>query len=783
MESLAVKSHLVEGRRIRLRGLVQGVGFRPAVWRLARDHGLDGEVLNDGAGVLIHAWGRAEDLERFIVALGEQAPPLARIDALECQPIAAPPEARGFHIAASVSDGARTGIVPDACTCNACRAEIADPTNRRHRYPFTNCTHCGPRLSIVNAIPYDRANTAMAAFRMCPACLREYDDPADRRFHAQPNACPACGPRAWLENAAGNVVDTSGHRDAADAAADFIRQGRIVAVKGIGGFHLACDAGSDEAVTELRRRKRRYGKPFALMARDVAMVEGYVASTADERAALESAAAPIVVMARCWDVTLPEDLAPGQDTLGFMLPYSPLHHILMADMTRPIVLTSGNRSDEPQTIDNAEAREALAGIADFWLMHDRDIVNREDDSVVRLMDGEIRVVRRARGFAPAPMPLPDGFENAPTVLALGAELKNTFCLLKDGAAIVSQHMGDQENPAAHADARTNIDFYLRLNRTEPAVVAIDMHPDYIPTAWGRTLAVKYDCPLASVQHHHAHVAAVMAEHGLARNHGPVLGVVLDGLGFGPGGNLWGGEFLIADYADFDRVRHFEPVPLIGGAKAMVEPWRNTLAHLELAIGWSEVERRFGGLDAVRRMREKPVSLCLTMLARGVNVPPASSAGRLFDAAAAALGICFDAVGYEGEAAIRLEALARQGSEDTGRYPVDADDPLQWRGLWDGLLQDLADGNAPETIARRFHETLIHAICRAARSVANGARLDCIVLSGGVFQNRILLEGVADELRAEGFRVLLPRQFPGNDGGLSLGQAMVAAAHHLKGEQR
>lgn len=769
---------LIKGRTIRVRGLVQGVGFRPTVWRLAKDRGFDGDVLNDGAGVLIRAWGGADELENFITVLREQAPPLSRIDTIEWEHLESNPQVSGFHIAASVSDVAQTGVVPDAATCATCRDEIADPKNRRFRYPFTNCTHCGPRLSIIEAIPYDRARTSMSAFDMCPACWREYGDPDDRRFHAQPNACPACGPRVWLEGPGAERSNTCGHQDVLVTAAELIRQGGIVAIKGIGGFHLACDAANAEAVAELRRRKHRYAKPFAVMAQDVDMVAQYVTVTDLERIVLGSPEAPIVVLdQRPGMLALADEVAPGQDALGFMLPYTPLHHILMSDLGRPIVLTSGNRSDEPQAISNSEARERLAGIADAWLMHDRDIVTRLDDSVIRVVGGEARILRRARGFAPTPVPLPDGFDSAPDVLAMGGQLKNTFCLIKNAQAIVSQHMGNQENPRAHADFCRNTELYRELNQFTPEIIAVDQHPDYMPTKWGDALADSLGVPVDRVQHHHAHVASVMAEHGLALESGPVLGIVLDGLGYGTDGELWGGEFMVADYMGSRRVAHFDAVPLIGGTKAMLQPWRNTFAHVEKAFGWAVIKKEFDDLDLVRRLAAKPVTQLGQMLARGINVPTASSAGRLFDAVAAALGICFEEIRYEGEAAIMLENLALQTSDGGEHYPAEAGEVIEWRGLWHGVLVDLKQRVAPATIARKFHNTVVHAVSATARRILKAERCEYVVLTGGVFQNRILLRGVIDSLRAQGIRTLSPSAFPANDGGLALGQAVIAAARN------
>ncbi|MFY9640668.1 MAG: carbamoyltransferase HypF [Rhodomicrobium sp.] len=835
----------VAGISIRVRGLVQGVGFRPTVWRLANSLGLAGEVLNDGEGVLIHAWGPVPALLEFELALSAEAPPLSRVDSVESAPLEAAFSGAGFHIVQSKRGPVRTGIVADAATCAACLADIRAPSNRRYRYPFTNCTHCGPRLSIVHAIPYDRATTSMAKFPMCPACLAEYSDPADRRFHAQPNACPDCGPKVWLESATGAMQDTSAYRDAVEAAAALIATGEIVAIKGIGGFHLACDACNADAVARLRLRKARYGKPFALMARDLEMIADYAELSQAERTLLSGVAAPIVILRakpsqsksdgvmnrgnsphpvplpmregtllRAPGIiqgsllpggegqnegsevdSLPDraaPLAPGvapeQSTLGFMLPYTPLHHLLMENLARPIVLTSGNRSDEPQCVDNTEARERLSAIADFFLMHDRDIVNRLDDSVVRVMAGKPRLLRRARGHAPTPLPLPAGFEGTPPVLAMGAELKSTFCLLKDGQAIVSQHMGDLEEAATHTDYRRNLELYRNLFRFEPETIAVDAHPDYISTKWGLVLAEEGGLPAISVQHHHAHIAAALGECGIPLSAPPVIGIALDGLGLSEDGELWGGEFLLADYRSYRRLAHFVPLPLIGGAKAMREPWRNTLAHLHSFIGWEAVRARYPDLEAVRLLQGKPVETCLRMMERGINSPAASSAGRLFDAVAAALGLCFDAASYEGQAAIELEALAEGAMADAGAgygCTLRSCDPAQlgWAPLWEGILRDLATGTDRAMIAARFHRGLIETVCSTAYTLAKAQRCETAVLTGGVFQNRILLEGVSEGLTRLGVKIVAPAAFPANDGGVSLGQALIATARQTVATRR
>lgn len=783
---------MLKGESIRVRGTVQGVGFRPTVWRLARDCAIRGSVCNDAEGVLIEAWGSAAALAEFVARLRRESPPLAHIEAIERSPLHRSRSAQRveetFRIIASREGPVATAIAADAATCPACLAEVFDPTSRRYHYPFTNCTHCGPRLSIIRAIPYDRANTSMLDFPMCADCKAEYNDAADRRFHAEPNACGQCGPRVWLEDACGERIaegaDGIGH------AAGLLRQGRILAIKGIGGIHLACDAGNDAVVATLRRRKSRDHKAFALMARDLDMVRRHARVGTAEAELLQSPAAPILILDAEGEA-LASELAPRQRTLGFMLPYSPLHHLLMAALERPIVLTSGNSSDEPQTVDNEEARQCLAGIADYFLLHDRVIVNRLDDSVARIADGAPRILRRARGYAPAPISLPDGFPSAGSpVLAMGAELKNTFCLLDQGRAILSQHMGDLENATTQRAYRDSLSLYRRLFQHRPQVIAVDGHPGYHSTILGRELAAAEGLPLTDVQHHHAHIAACMAEHHLPLSTAPVLGIALDGLGMGEPaesqGELWGGEFLLADYRSFIRLARFEPVAMPGGDLASRQPWRNAFAHLHHALGWERARRELASSPLVRHLSKQALPVLMRMTERGINSPRASSCGRLFDAVAATLGICVEGVSYEGQAAIELEALAEREfhAQSTQGYRVAARDTcglitLTWGALWAALLKDLAGGVDRAVIAARFHQGLAAGVASLARRLAMDNGIDTIVLGGGVFQNRLLLEGVARRCRDAGLSVIAPRQVPANDGGLALGQAVVAAALHLK----
>ncbi len=773
------------GRRIRIRGIVQGVGFRPAVWRLAQHYRLTGHVLNDGDGILIAVWGRKTALESFSQALLDQCPPLARIDSLHQEPLSGEPETT-FKIISTQQSKAHTGIVADAATCPDCMAEVNQPADRRYRYPFTNCTNCGPRLSIIDTIPYDRINTSMAVFSQCPACQREYNNPDDRRFHAQPNACPECGPRVWLEP---DVEARSGN-DVLVQAQTLLKQGYILAIKGIGGFHLACDATHDQAVSRLRKQKQRDARPFALMASSLDVIRRYCILNVAEMNLLVSSSAPIVLLDR--DIhqnnSLAPEVAPHLNTLGFMLPYTPLHHLLMQDFEQPIVMTSANLSHDPQCIDNDSARSLLVNIADFWLMHNREIYHRMDDSVVRIINNKTQTLRRARGFAPTGIPLPDGFDHTQEILALGGELKNTFCLIKDGQAILSQHIGDLDSISTLTDYEKNLALYQRLFEHNPTVLAVDAHPEYLSSKLGWKKAEKEQLPLKEVHHHHAHIAACLADNNWPLTNTPVLGVVLDGLGYGQDGSLWGGEFLLADYHRCTRLGKFKPVALLGGAQAILEPWRNTYAHLVSAIGWEEFQTDFQTLDLLTFFKQKPVATLNAMLKQRVNTPLASSCGRLFDAVAAAIGVCREKASYEGQAAIEMEALISDTileSEKEHGYgfmirPTSGSDlpVLDPDNMWRALLSDLLQKQTPAIIAARFHiglaQALFEMIDYLTRHDFEGT-FHHIALTGGVFQNRILFQQLTQRLEEADYNVLAHGKIPSNDGGLALGQAMVALA--------
>ncbi|MEL6197102.1 MAG: carbamoyltransferase HypF [Pseudomonadota bacterium] len=737
--------------QIRVRGQVQGVGFRPFVWQLAQRFSLRGEVWNDAEGVLIRAAGTG--LERFVAAIEAEAPPLSQVDAVEVTSTRFEmPD--GFIIAASGDAGAETRVTPDAATCADCIEEIAGD-GRRRGYAFTNCTNCGPRFTILHALPYDRAQTTMAPFEMCADCRAEYEDPGDRRFHAQPIACPACGPQLAL-----HPPDT----DPLIGAVGRLKTGEIVAIKGLGGYHLACDATDAVAIQTLRRRKRRPSKPLALMG-TAAMVASYASPSAAEMTRLRDPAAPILLLPR-GALALPDDLAPGIDRLGWMLPYTPLNHLLLQAVERPLVMTSGNLSGEPQVIGDEEAREKLIGIADAFLSHNRAIARRLDDSVERITRQGPMILRRARGQVPGTLLLPEGFADAPDVVAYGAHLKSAICLTKNGQALLSHHLGDLDDALTVEEFEKADRDYAALFDHRPAAVACDLHPDYRSSrhAAGRGL------PLVEVQHHHAHLAACLGENGWPRDGGQVAGIVLDGLGLGTDGTVWGGEILLGDYRGFDRVAWLAPAPLLGGDAAAKEPWRVALARLDEAGEGARAEAMLAG---------KPLETLRRAAACGLNAPLSSSAGRLFDAVAAMLDLCRDRQSYEGEAAMRLETLALgpDGQEartaGTPGYLFGEGQVIGVATMLQTLLRDLDAGVSLGRIAARFHKGLAEAFALRARALVEEGRAEAVALSGGVFQNALLLDLTVEALGD--VPVLLHRKVPANDGGLALGQALVAQA--------
>jgi hydrogenase maturation protein HypF len=752
--------------RVRVTGTVQGVGFRPYVYRLAGELSLGGFVLNDAHGVLIEVEGSAPVVDRFLERLPSEAPPLAVVESVVVDQGAVATGEQAFEIRDSVGgDLPDAPVTPDSATCRDCLRELFDPADRRFRYPFINCTNCGPRFTIVRGVPYDRPLTTMAGFTMCAACRAEYEDPGDRRFHAQPNACPACGPSLRLLGSAGGEPVPGG--DPLGRAVAALRAGAIVAIKGIGGYHLACVAGDERAVAALRARKHREDKPFALMAPSLGAAESLVALDAPARELLTAAERPIVLAPRLRHARVAESVAPGAPDLGVMLPYSPLHHLLLDDVGAALVMTSANVTDEPIAYRDEDALERLGAIADLFLLHDRPIQTRTDDSVVRAVPRR-GMLRRSRGYVPAALALPGDGARTP-LLACGAELKNTFCLARGSRAWVSHHIGDLQNYETLRSFTEGIEHFRRLFAVEPEIVAHDLHPEYLSTKY----AMECDgVELLAVQHHHAHLAACLAEHG---EPGPAIGAIFDGTGYGLDGTVWGGELLVGDVRSFRRVGSLLPVPLPGGDRAIRQPWRMACSWLA-AAGHGEGEPELppsltASVDAsawshVRRLVET-----------GTAAPPTSSMGRLFDAVAALTGVRAE-VNYEGQAAIELEAVC--DPSELGSYPIGLTDGpelllIDPREAVAAIAADVEAGESTGAIARRFHRAIADVTVRACASLAVGHDTEIVVLSGGVFHNRLLVESVAGRLAAAGLRVLVPERLPAGDGGISFGQAAVAAA--------
>ena len=743
--------------RARVEGTVQGVGFRPYVYRLAGELGVAGHVLNDSRGVVVEVEAPAETVDRFLARLVADAPPLAHVERVVPEALEETGET-GFAIRESPAGGEPgAAVTPDSATCPDCLAELFDPADRRFRYPFINCTNCGPRFTIVRSVPYDRPNTTMAGFTMCDACRREYEDPADRRFHAQPNACPDCGPALRLLPEAEEPLA---------AAVEALLDGAIVAVKGLGGFHLACFADHEGAVARLRARKHREDKPFALMVPDLTSAQRLVELNDSAASLLLSGARPIVLAPRRVDAGVAAAVAPASAELGVMLPYSPLHHLLLADVGRPLVMTSGNVSDEPIAYRDDEAVERLRDIADVFLLHDRPIETRTDDSVVRVSPGRSQRLRRSRGYVPEAIPLP--VETREPLLACGAELKNTFALAKGGRAWVGHHIGDLENYETLRSFTDGISHFERLFAVEPAVVAHDLHPEYLSTKYAHD---RDGVRLVGVQHHHAHLAACLAEHGET---GPALGAIFDGTGYGGDGTVWGGELLLGDLGGFERAGLLSPVRLPGGEAAIRQPWRMACSWLHEALGAAPVlpERLYGLVEPAAW--EQVCGLVRT----GLASPLTTSMGRLFDAVAALCGLRAQ-VNYEGQAAIELEACCDPGEHGAYTLPVAGVEAgplvLDARATIAELARDLDSGAEPPAVAARFHNAVAAGTADACARLASRAGTDTVVLSGGVFQNVRLLGRTSALLGDAGLRVLTPELLPPNDGGIAYGQLAVAAA--------
>ncbi len=743
-------------KQIRVHGIVQGVGFRPFVYNLAAKLGLTGYVLNSSAGVLIEVEGEAAQIECFVRELHKNPPPLSQIEDISIANLE-PNGGGGFVIRESVDEpGQLVPVSPDVSTCPDCLRDFRTPGNRRFGYPFTNCTNCGPRYTITKTIPYDRPLTTMACFPMCEQCLREYDDPSNRRFHAQPNACPDCGPSLTLSLETAEPI--------LDHVRQLLRQGHILAIKGLGGFHLVCDPLNDAAVRQLRERKKRSDKPFALMVPDIAAAEKLCFISEAERAALTSIRRPIVILARRPDAPVSQALAPGNNTLGVMLPYTPLHHLLFDESMQVLVMTSANLSEEPIVTGNREAVARLQSIADGFLFHNRDIHTRVDDSVARVFAGGERILRRSRGYAPHPVTL--SFPVA-EILACGAELKNTFCLTKQHHAFLSQHIGDLENYETLVFYRETLDRMQQLFRIAPAAVAYDLHPQYLSTKLALEMT---DLPQIGVQHHHAHIASCMAENGITDK---VIGVAFDGTGFGTDGKIWGGEFLVADFHGFERRAHFRYIPLAGGDRAVREPWRLGLSYLLDTFG-----AQLDSLDLplLGRIASKKIATVRSMIERRINTVETSACGRLFDAVASIVGVR-DEVNFEAQAAIELEAGALRGVESSYPFEILSGNPWQIdvRPMIENIVRDVLAAKPTGWISAAFHNTVAAIIVEVCSRLRAADRINRVCLSGGTFQNVYLAERALRSLRAQGFEVFLHSKVPPNDGGISLGQAVIANA--------
>jgi hydrogenase maturation protein HypF len=770
----------MQGLRVHITGIVQGVGFRPFIYNLAARLNLNGWVKNTSAGVDIEVDGEKDALDSFVKLLRDEAPTLSRIDELTASFIPAN-GFRSFDILHSESiDSAFQPISPDVAICDDCLRELFDPNDRRYHYPFINCTNCGPRFTIIKDIPYDRPKTTMAGFKLCPDCEREYSDPTNRRFHAQPVACPTCGPKVWLELSSRILEQNKNEQDRTalresyasftsdkviEVARILLAGGNILAVKGLGGFHLACDATNPAAVKELRKRKLRVDKPFAVMMSDLKMAELHCFVSDDERELLQSAARPIVLLKRKPESIIAKEVAPNQDWIGVILPYTPLHYLLFGKSDgalEALVMTSGNLSEEPIATDNDEARERLSNLADAFLMHDRDIHIRCDDSVARIFEKEIYPIRRSRGYSPFPVKLPF---DAPQLLAAGSELKNTFCITNKNYAFLSHHIGDMENYETLKSFEQGVEHFERLFRVKPEAIAHDLHPNYLATRYALERAERENIPTLAVQHHHAHIAACMAEHGLNE---PVIGLAFDGTGYGEDGAIWGGEFLVADCKNYQRASHLEYFPLPGGDAAIKKPARTALALLwSLGLEWDE------RLESVKEFCAEDQITLRVQLEKKINTPQTSSMGRLFDAAAALAGVR-QKVNYEGQAAIEFEALADEIEGQIYAFDVEKTQVGARSGI-ESLVKDVMAGIPVSKISARFHNGLAQSIFDATKKIGADTGLKSVVLSGGVWQNLTLLGRTLSLLRKAGFKVYLHRDVPTNDGGLSLGQAVIAAA--------
>ncbi len=757
-----------KGLYIAITGIVQGVGFRPFVYNLAKQLDLTGWVRNTSAGVEIVINGSDEDIDRFVEALRIDPPPLAQIDSLAIKPTQNDHYTKFEILESQPLPGEFIPISPDVAICEDCQRELFDPANRRYRYPFINCTNCGPRFTIIKDIPYDRPKTTMAAFPMCPDCQAEYDDPLNRRFHAQPVACAECGPEVWFEIDGSRI---SSSEAALQQTRGWLAEGKIIAIKGLGGFHLACDAANKQSVAELRRRKQRNSKPFALMAFDIKTIQKYCSVSSQEKELLLSYQHPIVLLNKRADCTLPDELAPGQKTLGFMLPYTPLHMLIMEPQPgfpTVLVMTSGNLSEEPIAWDNDDARKKLKGLCDAFLMHNRPIYIRCDDSVIREYNGKPNYIRRARGYAPNPIKLP---WNVPPILAGGAELKNTFCLASQTYAFMSHHIGDLENFETLSAYEEGIDHFEKLFHIQPELLACDLHPDYLATRYIQTRSEHQNLPIVTIQHHHAHLASCLADNHWVSDE-PVIGLCLDGTGYGVDGAIWGGEILIGNYSGYQRKYHLAYVPLPGGDITIRKPSRMALSHLwHAGYDWDP------SLPPASHLCMEERTALRFQLENQINAPLTSSMGRLFDAASALMGIRQE-VDYEGQAAIEMETLANPDEKAAYSFNI-YDDIIDPKPLWEKLIADWYQHVPVDIMAARFHNGILTTLVEICDRLHQQTGINTIALSGGVWQNLLLLSRAQRLLINKGYKVLTHKHVPTNDGGIALGQVAITAHPYLK----
>lgn len=759
-------------RHIHIIGIVQGVGFRPFIYNLALNHHLEGWVRNSASGVDIEVTGAQSDLDAFLSAITHSPPPLATIDAIETQAI----KPRGFEGFSIISSQDKSSdfipVSPDMAICKDCRNELLDPNDRRFRYPFINCTNCGPRFSIIKDIPYDRPNTTMAEFTMCPDCRSEYENPLDRRFHAQPVACPACGPQVWLETIQGNRLAEK--EDAIQYARQLLTDGKILAIKGLGGFHLACDATNQTAVARLRKRKRRPAKPFALMAYDTDDIQDYIQLSPAAESLLSSPQAPIVLMPSKPGTDIAEDVAPGNNKLGLMLPYTPLHLLIMQPkpgFPKALVMTSGNRSEEPVIHQNQVAREKLSDIADAFLMHDRPIHRRIDDSVFTVVKDQPYPIRRARGFAPNPIRTS---HSLPQVLAVGPQMKNTFCLVRDKYAFISHYIGEMENWETYQDYRQAIIDYEHLFRIQPNAIGYDLHPDYASTIYAKERILGENLNSYPIQHHHAHLVASMVEHGINFEE-QIAGLIFDGTGFGTDGTIWGTEVLVGNALDYERVYNLKPVPLPGGDLSI-----NTPARMALSTLWAYQLPWEKDIPPVKALSPLERDILQAQLENRINTPLTSSMGRLFDTVSALIGVRME-ISYEAQAAIELEALVDK--DELGYYPCQLDgSQIDVRDVLTAIIEDLSEDVSRAVISARFHNTIAHLSLEIVKSIRATYGIQKIALSGGVWQNQYLLEKTLTLLEGEGFQPLIHHLTPPNDECIALGQAIITAYRYLRDKE-